>query len=73
MSPYLDIALAALHDLRDDYHRKANRSFFQSRFATYGDLCQHEATVRNCIRMLETLQGKDPLPAEVFDAGRVAS
>lgn len=66
MSPYLDIVLAALEDLRDDYHRKANKSFFQSRFVTYGEFMQHEATVRSCLQLLQSIP-KNSVPVEDYE------
>ena len=63
MSPYLDIVLAALEDLRDDSHRAANRAFFQSRFVTYGEFMQHEASVKTCLQLLQSIP-QNALPVE---------
>ena len=72
MSPYLDLALAALHDLRDDLHRQANKQFFRSRFVSYGDYTQHEATVRNCLQLLQSLPRQDSFPAQINEHPELA-
>ena len=64
MSPYLALALATLQDLRDDLHQQANRQFFKSRTVSYGDLLQQEATVRNCLQLLQTLPYQNPIPTQ---------
>lgn len=64
MSPYLDLAIDTLEDLRDDLHRQANKRFFSSQFVSYGDFSRDEATVRNCLALLRTLRSSHPLPAE---------
>lgn len=64
MSPYLELAIATLQDLRDDIHQRANRQFFQSRVVSYGDLLQQEATVRNALQLIEALAHKNPVPFE---------
>jgi hypothetical protein len=70
MSPYLELALATLEDLRDDLHTRGNKAFFDSRFVTAVDFGQQESTVRNCLALLRTLAAAHPLPAE--DLERVA-
>jgi proteasome lid subunit RPN8/RPN11 len=64
VNPYVLTAIAALHDACDDLHQQANKQFFKSRTVSYGDLLQQEATVRNCLQLLQTLPYKDPLPSE---------
>jgi hypothetical protein len=55
MSPYLDLALATLEDLRDDLHSKSNKAFYDSRFTTSKKFAQQEASASICITILRSL------------------
>jgi hypothetical protein len=71
MSPYLELALATLEDLRDDLHAKGNKAFFGSHFVSANDYGQQEATVRNCLTLLRSLAASHPVSVEGRE--RVAS
>ena len=70
MSAYFDLALAALEDLRDDYHQASNRAFFASRPVSAADYARHEQTVRNALLILQTIP--HTYPVSVPSSERVA-
>ena len=70
MSPYKAMAIAALEDLLEDTHRQANKAFFKSQFARYGDINRDEATIRNCLLLLR--ETSHTLPVEVHDNSALA-
>jgi hypothetical protein len=49
---HVALAIACLQDALDDTHREAQKAFFSSRFASYGDLNRDEATIRNALNLL---------------------
>ena len=57
---HVSLAIACLQDALDDKHREANKAFFASRFASFGDLNRDEATIRNALAILIHL--RPPLP-----------
>ena len=68
-SPYLPLAVATLEDLKDDFHRRANKAFFTSHFVSYGDHIRAEATIANCLTLLRQL---DPCPVPAAADGDTA-
>ena len=62
---HVALAIACLEDALDDKHREANKAFYASRFASYGDLNRDEATIRNALDLLIHLRRPLPLPPEV--------
>ena len=62
---HVALAVACLQDALEDVHREANKAFFASRFASYGDLNRDEATIRNARDLLIRLRRPLPLPPEV--------
>jgi hypothetical protein len=64
MSAYFALAIAALEDLRDDYHQQSNRAFFNSRFVSASDFARHEQTVRNALAILQNLPFTDSISFE---------
>jgi len=73
VSPYLEIALAALEDLKEDLHHQSNRAFFSSRFVTAVDFGKQEATVRNCLELLASLNPKHPFTFNIQEPEDLAA
>ena len=70
---HVSLAIACLQDALDDTHREANKAFFASRFASYGDLNRDEATIRNALDLLIHLQRPLPLSSEVNSESALVS
>ena len=71
MSALLPLALAALEDLRDDYHQASNRAFFSSHFVSATDNARYEQTVRNALAILQSIPSA--YPVSLPDRERMAS
>ncbi len=70
---HVALAISCLQDALDDTHREAQKAFFSSRFASYGDLNRDEATIRNALDLLVHLRRPLPVPPEVDSKSAVAS
>ena len=70
---HISLAIACLQDALDDTHREANKAFFASRFASYGDLNRDEATIRIALNILIHLQQPLLLPPEVNSESALVS
>ena len=70
---HVSLAIACLQDALDDKHREANKAFFASRFASFGDINRDEATIRIALNILIHLQRPLPLPPEVNSESAMAS
>ena len=62
---HISLAISCLQDALSDKRREANKAFFASRFASYGDLNRDEATIRNALAILIHLQRPLPLSPEI--------
>jgi predicted nucleotidyltransferase len=70
---HVSLAIACLQDALDETHRKANKAFFASRFASFGDLNRDEATIRNALAILIHLRPPLPLSSEIDSQSALAS
>lgn len=58
----LELAIAALEDLRDDLHKQSNEAFFNQRFVLFSDFGRYEQSTRNALQILRTIyQHEDPV------------
>ena len=70
---HVSLAIACLQDALDDKHREANKAFFASRFASFGDLNRDEATIRNALAILIHLRPPLPLSSKIDSESTLAS
>jgi len=70
---HVALAISCMQDALVDTHREAQKAFFSSRFASYGDLNRDEATIRNALDLLVHLRRPLPVPPEVDSKSAVAS
>ena len=70
---HVALAIACLQDALDDTHREANKAFFASRFASFGDINRDEATIRIALNILIHLQQPLLLPPEVNSESALVS
>jgi hypothetical protein len=70
---HISLAIACLQDALDDTHREANKAFFASRFASFGDFNRDEATIRNALAILIHLRPPLPLSPEVNSESALVS
>ena len=70
---HVSLAIACLQDALQDAHREANKAFFASRFASFGDLNRDEATIRNALAILIHLRPPLPFSPEVNSESALVS